>query len=324
MTNRRIGAACACLLLPAPALAHAIAGARVFPVTLTLDDPGVADEVTVPQVQYQRSGADGGPGPVQEGDVLFEYDKRITQDLGVVLNDGLNIEGTEHGKVRTGWQDLVFTGKYQAYVNAPHELIVSLGVIRAFGRSGTIHTGADQYGSTAPTLYVGKGLGDLPWGVLRPLAVTGEFSYVIADRELKNIAVPPPPPDLGAVGSGAAGAAAFNNGFANRTSGGLSMQYSLPYLNAQVVDTGWPGFFRHLVPLVEVAWSAPASSPSNEGTQVTVAPGVIWIDRAYQLGVEALIPANRASGTNVGVIVQLHLFLDDLLPRSLGAPLSRW
>jgi hypothetical protein len=40
------------------------------------------------------------------------------------------------------------------------------------------------------------------------------------------------------------------------------------------------------------------------------------------VGVELLIPANRAAGTNVGVIAQFHMFLDDLLPGSvLGRPL---
>ena len=48
MTPSLQTAALACAVLiatrPAPAAAHAIAGVRVFPVTLTLDDPGVADE----------------------------------------------------------------------------------------------------------------------------------------------------------------------------------------------------------------------------------------------------------------------------------------
>ncbi len=322
----RLAQAGACLLaaLPATAHAHAIAGARVFPVTLTLDDPGVADEATVPQFQYQRSSADGGPGPVQALDLGFEYDKRITQDFGFVLNDGLDIAHTEGGKTHLGWQDLVVTAKYQAYVNAPHELIVSLGVIRELGHTGTTHTGADVYGSTAPTLYFGKGLGDLPETALRPFAVTGELGYTVADRELKALGAPPPLPALGVVGAGAAAITQFNNGYANRWSGGLSVQYSLPYLNSQIRDTGMARFFKHLVPLVEVAWSSPASSPSNEPTQITVAPGVIWIGRAMQVGLEALIPGNRATGTNVGALLQIHLFLDDLLPNSLGKPIADW
>jgi hypothetical protein len=34
---------------------------------------------------------------------------------------------------------------------------------------------------TAPTLYVGEGLGDLPIGYFRPLAVTGELSRQFTD-----------------------------------------------------------------------------------------------------------------------------------------------
>jgi hypothetical protein len=51
------------------------------------------------------------------------------------------------------------------------------------------------------------------------------------------------------------------------------------------------------------------------------APGVIYSADSYQLGIEALIPANRASGRNVGIITQFHVFFDDLFPNSLGKPL---
>lgn len=44
------------------AYGHAVCGARIFPVTLTLDDPGVADEASIPTFTWQRSGAGGGPG----------------------------------------------------------------------------------------------------------------------------------------------------------------------------------------------------------------------------------------------------------------------
>jgi len=35
--------------------AHAIAGARVFPATLTIDDPAVSDEESFPTFQYLPS-----------------------------------------------------------------------------------------------------------------------------------------------------------------------------------------------------------------------------------------------------------------------------
>jgi hypothetical protein len=34
-----------------------------------------------------------------------------------------------------------------------------------------------------------------------------------------------------------------------------------------------------------------------------------------------MIPVNRQSGTSVGVIGQLHFFLDDIFPTTLGRPI---
>jgi hypothetical protein len=239
-----------------------------------------------------------------------------------VLNDSAVVQSTENGKTRTGFQDLVGIVKFQTYVNGPHELIVSLGVIREFSRTGTAHIGADEYGNTTPTIYVGKGFGDLPIGALRPLAITGTAGFSVADKELKSAG--PQPSNLAANATlPLTGIAAqqFNNGYSNRWVGGLSVQYSLPYLQSQVRDYRLPEFFNHLIPLVEIAYSSPASPPSNLGTQVVLAPGVIYLADTFQVGVEALVPGNRASGTNVGVIAQFHLFFDDLLPNTLGKPL---
>ena len=320
---RAASLACAGVVLHAsPASAHAVAGARVFPVTLTLDDPGVADEASLPTLTWQRSGADGGTGPLHEYDLGVEYDKRITPDFALIANSGYDIFQTDGSKTQAGFENLFITAKYQVYVNAGHEFIASLGVIREFGRTGTEHTGDDEYGSTAPTGYFGKGLGDLPIGLLRPFAVTGELSYRIADRELKSRPFRSPP---GITGSGASQgngiAPQYNSGASNGWAGGLSLQYSLPYLQSQVRDLGLPHWIGGLVPLVEITWTSPASSPSNGGTTWTVAPGVIYLGQTFQFGIEALIPANKAAGANVGAIAQMHFFLDDIFPHSLGKPI---
>jgi hypothetical protein len=34
-----------------------------------------------------------------------------------------------------------------------------------------------------------------------------------------------------------------------------------------------------------------------------------------------MIPVNRQSGTGVGVIGQLHIYLDDIFPNSIGRPI---
>jgi len=305
-------ATCSAVAFQHAAHAHAIAGARVFPVTLTIDDPGVSDEASLPSFTATRQGASGSAGPGWEYDLGFEFDKTITKDFALGISDDYVIQALHGQKTQTGFLNINVSGKYQAWVNAEHETIVSLGVVREFGRTGTEHIGADQYGGTTPTGYFGKGMGDLPVPLLRPFAVTGEFAYTVADKKLKQIITPD---------TLATGIMEFNSGNENRWSGGLSLQYSLPYLRSQVKDYGLPEFVNRLVPLVELSWSSPASKPSALGTQVVFAPGAIYMADTYEVGLEALIPANRASGRNVGVAALFHVFFDDLFPTSLGKPL---
>src|SRR5579859_1242109 len=161
------------------AAAHAVSGVRVFPVTLTLDDPGVADEVTVPQVVVQP-----GPGPSDDTAVLWEWDKTITPNTALVYNHGYDFLSMSGTKRTNGFENAVITGKWQAWVVPEREFILSLGVQRELpgnARSNALGL-TDAQGSTGPTVYFGKGLGDLPIGLARPLALTGEFTYTIPDR----------------------------------------------------------------------------------------------------------------------------------------------
>jgi hypothetical protein len=282
--------------------AHAVAGNRVFPVTLTMDDPGVSDEASVPTFSWVNS---GGDTPVNQYGFNFEYDKTITENFGLGLNWGWNLNQVAGGKTAGGFQNLSLTAKYQTYVNAPHELIISVGVVREFGGTGNINQGADRFGSTSPTVYMGKGLGDLPIGMLRPLAVTGEFSYNIQDVRLNSTG--------------------DNGGGQNSVNPALSIQYSMPYLQSQVKDVGLPDFFNHLIPLVELTWNVPTGGVvMPQPTTFTIAPGVIYMGDTWEVGVEALIPGNKATGNHVGVIAMFHLFFDDLFPNSLGKPLVDW
>jgi len=279
------------------ALAHAIAGDRVFPVTLTMDDPGVADEATFPELFYT-------PGNPTQYNFNFEYDKTITPTLGINFNYGFNV-GAFHNPNSTqfGWQDLTVTLKDTVYVNAPHEFLLSVGLAQEIGGAGTTSQGANNTGTTSPTVYFGKGLGDLPIGMLRPLAITGEAGWQIANKGLK---VTP--------------SGNFNDGTNNQFWGGLSLQYSIPYLQSQVHDYGLPSFLN-LIPLVEFTWTSPTSSPSLQGPTYQLAPGVIYLGEWYELGLEALIPLNQTTGTHVGMVAEFHLFFDDIFPNSIGKPI---
>jgi hypothetical protein len=92
----------------------------------------------------------------------------------------------------------------------------------------------------------------------------------------------------------------------------------MPYLKSSVVDLGMPEFFNRLIPIVEVALQTPVAGTVTTGT---VNPGFVWVADSYQIGVEAIIPVNRQSGTGVGAVAQLHFFLDDIFPQSIGRPI---
>ena len=309
-------AALACagaFLAISPLYAHAVCGSRVYPVTLTLDDPGVADEVTIPQITYTRAAAGDGPGPSHDVNVAFEYDKRITENFGVGFNDDYNINQQNNAKTQTGWDDFSVTLKWAKCVDPDADLQLGFGVIREFGRPGTSHIGADQYGNTAPTMYIGKGLDEIPVPMLQPLQFTGELSYSIADKEAKQFNTTDLTTGLVTTRE--------NNGYANSWAGAFSVQYSIPYLQNQIKDFGLPEPFAHLVPIAEFTWSSTAKSSGGDPTSWTLAPGFIYLRTWYQVGVEALVPLSKAAGTNVGALVQFHIFLDDLYPHGIGAPL---
>jgi hypothetical protein len=285
------------------ASAHCFVGARFMPATLTIDDPCVADELSLPTIAGFKNSDDPA---ARELDISGEFSKRITE------NFGLSIEGTwtrlhlPDGAHANGFQNLETTFKYQLVTDPGREFIFSLGLGVEWGGTGAESVGAERVSSITPTLFVGKGFGDLSTGWLRPFAVTGQLGYTIpsqrsttddlsADIEIN--------PDV--------------------LVWGVTLQYSFPYLHANVVDLGLPDFFNHLIPIVEASFETPVSHTLTSGTITTgtINPGVIWIGNKYQVGLEAIIPINRESGGSVGAIAQLHFYLDDIFPDSLGKPL---
>jgi hypothetical protein len=317
-SNRFLAALAGAALLPAHvAFAYGFAGPHMFISTLLIDDPNVADEASLPTFMWLPQPTDGDTTPALYN-LAFEFDKRITENFGFSLSDGYNWLRLPGTKTATGWGNLEATLKYKPYVSAEHEFMVSVGVSREFARTGaTGFNGAvldnDDSSSTTPTIYWGKGFGDLSIGYLRRFALTGTLGYTIADKKLKITGTDPD-----------SGDGLFNNGISNGWSGGLSLQYSMRYLQGQVKDLGLPEFVNRLTPVVEVAWSSSASRPSQNSTQYLVGVGVNYTADWYGVGVEALIPGNRQTGSHVGVIAQFHLYFDDLLPHSLGKPIVEW
>ncbi|MGC2967691.1 hypothetical protein [Paraburkholderia aspalathi] len=271
------------LFAPSFASAHAIAGNRVFPSTMAVDDPGVGDEANL-EYGHQRVPGDAGDQSINTFD--FEYDKLITPRLAVSVDGTYAMQNNPKAR---GFDNFGVGLKYLLYVNDEHEFMTSVGVNAELGGTGS-RAIADNFSTISPTIYAGKGMGDLPASLayLRPIAITGEAGPALT--------------------TGAGQPNAFNYGF--------TVQYSLPYLQQHVHDIGLPQPLANVIPLVEVPLSR-----SQGQTTGTVNPGFIWINRYGQFGVEAQIPINRASGSHVGILVQAHIFFDDVAPTTIGKPL---
>ena len=86
-----------------------------------------------------------------------------------------------------------------------------------------------------------------------------------------------------------------------------------------------PDFVSRLIPFVELDWFTPAAGPAPFYPEtITIAPGVIYVGNMYQVGLEALMPGNKASGPHLGAILQVHFFFDDMFPKTPGRPLLQW
>ena len=287
--------------------AHCFVGSRFLPATLTVDDPCVADELSIPTVALLKN-ADGD----RERDISIEVSKRITDTFGVSVNEQFTHIKRSDGSSVSGFGNLETTFKSQFYTAPAHEFVMSAALAIEWGGSGSKSIGAESFSVLTPALYVGKGFGDLPtdFGWVRAFAMTAQVGYAVPTSSSTRFI----DPDTGDIGH------TPNPRF---LMWGGTLQYSLPYLKASVTDLGLPAFVNRLVPLVEVAFQSPVANYAGSGlvTTGTVNPGVLYIGDKFQLGVEAVLPVTRSSGTGTGVVGQLHIFLDDLFPTSIGRPL---
>jgi hypothetical protein len=293
--NRALSAAAAvfgCCAFAAPALAYTAAGDRLFPATILLPQIAPGDEfyTNVMDLPLSASGI-GTPNHVTNFNQV--YAKTITDRLGIFVEETYTRIGQVGTGTLSGWQNFDMSAKYLAVVDLDREFLLTLGLDREFGDTGARRVGASPSGATTPQVFFGKGLGDLDIGYLRPLAVTGFAGYQAADSR--------PRPDSAV--------------------GGLTVQYSIPYLQAKVESFDLPDLFRNLTPMTEFLFSTPAGTSFGARTTALFAPGVSYAGEGWELSVEGLIPVTRATGRGVGVTAQFHVSFDFLLPDTIGRPL---
>jgi hypothetical protein len=294
--------------------AHGMIGERFLPATLATDDPFVADELSLPTVFSILTPASGESPRTKFTSLSGEFSKRLSPNLGLSLSgawDVLAPQGRpddDNTKVLTGFENMEINLKYVFFKLPRHELLLSAGLSWEVGGTGSKKVGADSFDTFTPTLYFGKGMGDLPDALewLKPIAVTGVFGWAVPNRvRTQTISTDE---DTGEV--------TVEREF-NPTvfQWGFSTQYSLPYLQSFVRDIGLPAPFNRMIPLVEVSLQTPIDGPKAGHTTGYVFPGVIWAGRYMQVGIEAVIPINQLTGKNVGVLAQLHFYLDDIAPK---------
>ena len=297
LAGAAIGAASVPGLCVPPAWPHGFAGDRFFPATLATDDPFVADELSLPTVTRNPTGLDGS----QQIDIGADLAKRLTPDIGITLGRDWQHLQPAGGSAVTGFGALHGQIDYQFYTNGPHEMTAMIGLGGTFAHTGRVAAlGAPDFTTLSPLIDFGKGFGDLPetlnWA--RPIAVTGNFSL---DFPTKTAS------------AGSLNPNNFNYGFA--------FEYSLEYLQHHVKDIGLTAPFDRMIPLVEVSFSTALNRGFAGQTVGTVQPGLIWAGQYMQIGAEAILPATHNSGHGFGGIVQLHFYLDDIFPNTVGRPL---
>jgi hypothetical protein len=299
---------------PGEADAHGTAGKRFFPATLATDDPFVADELSLPTVSSFREPASGDEPSTREIETSFEISKRLTPDLGISF-EGAYIRREPDGlPTQRGWGNFDLGLKYQFYKSVEHETILSAGVGWEMGGTGTHRVDADSFSTIEPALFFGKGLGDMfdDHPFLKPLAVTGTIGVAFPTKASSTTFL---------VDEETGEFAADVEQHPNVLNVGLAIEYSLPYLQSFVKDVGLREPFNRIIPLVEISIQNPLDRGQRGQTTGTINPGFLWAGRQFQLGLEAIIPINNRTGNQVGWLAQIHFYLDDIFPNSIGKPL---
>ena len=228
----------------------------------------------------------------------YEWDKTITEDLGFAVNGDYATQRNPSTHL-AGWDNITVTLKDQHPCIERHtheEFVFSVGAIRLIpgtGSSQLRNAGAiASVGSTAPTFYFGKGLGDVKAQYLRPFAITGEVSRVFSDTPSKT---------------------------PSAWSYAASLQYSMPYLQQHIKAQHIAQFWTRMTPIVEVAMTSPDSGTPTG----TISPGLLYDANTWQIGAEAVIPANGATRQvqGTGFIIQYHEFLDSFYKSWFGRPI---
>ena len=288
MSRLRCGLALVTILLVGGTFessAHAIAGQRLFPSTLTFDDPGIGAEFPL---VFSRIRADG----VYQNDLSLSVTKPVTPGFSLIAATDYLGTGPPGAPAAHGWGNVSVGGVWQVYRNADTESIGSFSISDSIAHSGS-RAMRDDYSTWSPEFDFGKGFGNAQATWLKPFALTGAVGLDL-------------PTDSHAP---------------RMLDWGTSLQYNVAYLQDFVKYVGIKAPFNKMIPIVELPMQTCLDRGCRGQTTGYVSPGVIWIGHYFQAGFELQVPINHRSGHSVGILFGVDLYLDDLAPHGFGAPL---
>lgn len=282
--------------------AHGVLGKRFIPSTLAVDDPFASDELDLMSVDRGSKDKEG-----RETSVGFEFSKRLTPDFALGIGwEYLFFDPREAGKSSTsgaGNPELGF--KYVFLRSVEHEGILSAGFNAEVGGIGPARV-AERISTFTPSLFFGKGLGDLADSLnfLKPFAINGSLGISIPSRRRTVTNTLDEEGNL----------EQDVERHPTTIPYGVAITYSIPYLQSFVKDVGLEAPFDRLFPVVEFNFESTVSGPDNHHTTAYANPGLIWAGKYVQLGLEAQVPMNSVSGKNTGIRGLVHVFIDDIWP----------
>src|SRR2546425_8652188 len=86
--------------------AHGLIGKCFLPATLAIDDPFVADELSLPTISHIRRPASGDGPATKETEISGEFSKRLSPNLGITFEGAYRILDQEHDATLKGFDNL--------------------------------------------------------------------------------------------------------------------------------------------------------------------------------------------------------------------------
>jgi hypothetical protein len=296
-------------IAPRSADAHGIAGNRLFPGTLAIDDPAVNDESRLPL--FLSAKHPGLGGDVDDNRFSWSFFRLLTPTLAAGVDSGWAHRNWGSSQ-RSGFDRTSLSIKGEVYRNDLHETLVAAALSWGIGHSGAQGVAANGPDAIHPGIFFGKGFGDLPDSLawLRPFGITGAMTleHPMTGNSI-NFGIDPLTGQLGPM--------LTRN--VDILHWGFAVEFSTLYLTKRFTPGKLPKEepLNQFVPLIEFAFD----SPRGEKSAATMNPGLSYVTVSWQVAAEAIVPLNREAGRSIGGRAQLLLFLDELIPSVFGKPL---